>query len=183
MRSLNFVLEEGLAIFLTGLSGAGKSTLAKGLMNAISPITPVTLLDGDIIRDVISSELGFSKEHRDLNIRRIGYIASEIVRHSGVVICAAIAPYKEVRDEVRKLFPKEKFILIHVSTPLTTCEKRDPKGLYAKARAGKITNFTGVSDPYEPPKNAELKIDTSGRVVSTCVEEILEYIKNGSYFK
>jgi sulfate adenylyltransferase len=170
-------LKDGLAIFFTGLSGAGKSTLADKLTETLLETTYVTVLDGDVIRNVISSKLGFSKEDRDLNIRRIGYIASEIVRHNGVVICAAIAPYKEVRQEIRRLFPVGKFILIHVDTPLSVCELRDVKGLYRKARSGEIKNFTGISDPYENPIDAELTINTEGREVTVCVEEILEYIK------
>ena len=141
---------QGFAVFLTGLSGAGKSTIARALRAGLMEATgrPVTLLDGDIVRRHLSSELGFSREHRDLNVLRIGWVASEIVRHGGIALCAPIAPYDAVRKQVRRMIePLGGFLLVHVSTPLETCEARDRKGLYAKARAGLVPNFTGVSDP------------------------------------
>jgi sulfate adenylyltransferase len=168
--------EEGYVLFFTGLSGSGKSTLANELYRRYSPDMDITLLDGDIVRNLISSELGFSQEHRNLNIRRIGYIASEIVKHRGIVICAAIAPYKNIRDEIRELVPEDKFILVHVSTPLEICALRDPKGLYAKAYAGELKHFTGISDPYEPPEYAELQIDTTDRSIDDCINEIIQYL-------
>jgi len=155
---------QGFTVFFTGLSGSGKSTVANAVMVKLLEIggRPVTLLDGDLVRKNLSSELGFSKEHRDLNIRRIGFVASEITKHGGTAICAPIAPYDDVRREVRAGIEKEGgFILVHVATPLEVCEQRDRKGLYAKARAGIIKEFTGISDPYEEPADAELVIDTT----------------------
>jgi len=150
-------------VFFSGLSGSGKSTLAKVLLNRLLEISgrPVTLLDGDLVRKHQSSELGFSKEHRDLNIQRIGYVASEITKHNDVAICAQIAPYAVSRKVVRELVNKYGvFIEVYVSTPLNICEERDPKGLYKQAREGKLKKFTGIDDPYEVPKCPELIIDT-----------------------
>ena len=155
--------KQGFAVFFTGLSGSGKSTIANALMVKLMEMggRPVSLLDGDIVRKNLSSELGFSKEHRDLNIRRIGYVASEITKNGGIAICAPIAPYTATRRAVREtISPLGGFIEIHVSTSLEVCEQRDRKGLYALARAGKIAEFTGISDPYETPENAEMVIDT-----------------------
>jgi sulfate adenylyltransferase len=153
----------GVTVFLTGLSGAGKSTVADALVAQLEAEgRPVTVLDGDVVRTHLSSELTFSREHRDLNIRRIGWVAGEIVRHGGTVVVAAIAPYEDAREEARVLVEKHgRFVLVHLSTPLEVCEQRDVKGLYARARAGEITGFTGVSDPYEPPARAEVVLDTS----------------------
>jgi sulfate adenylyltransferase len=153
----------GVTVFLTGLSGAGKSTIADALIAELEGEgRPVTLLDGDVVRTHLSSELTFSREHRDLNIRRIGWVAGEIVKHGGTVVVAAIAPYEAARAEARALVEEHgRFLLVHVSTPLEVVEQRDVKGLYAKARAGEITQFTGISDPYELPARAELTIDTS----------------------
>jgi sulfate adenylyltransferase len=155
---------QGFTVFLTGLSGSGKSTVANAVMVKLLEIggRPVTLLDGDLVRKNLSSELGFSKEHRDLNIRRIGFVASEITKHGGIAICAPIAPYDAIRREVRaNVSRRGGFVLVHLSTPLEVCEQRDRKGLYAKARAGIIKEFTGISDPYEEPSDAELVIDTT----------------------
>jgi len=155
--------KQGYTVFFTGLSGSGKSTIANALMVKLMEMggRPVSLLDGDIVRKNLSSELGFSKEHRDLNIRRIGYVASEITKNGGIAICAPIAPYTSTRRAVREtIAPVGGFIEIHVATSLEVCESRDRKGLYALARAGKITEFTGISDPYETPENAEMVIDT-----------------------
>ncbi len=155
---------QGFTVFFTGLSGSGKSTIANALMSKLMEIggRNISLLDGDIVRKNLSSELGFSKEHRDLNIRRIGYVASEITKNGGIAICAPIAPYAATRRIVRETIePVGGFIEIHVATPLEVCEERDRKGLYAKARAGIIKEFTGISDPYEAPENAEMVIDTT----------------------
>ncbi|MBN2353144.1 MAG: bifunctional sulfate adenylyltransferase/adenylylsulfate kinase [Spirochaetales bacterium] len=168
--------KQGFTVFFTGLSGSGKSTLAKGLMTKLLEIggRPVTLLDGDIVRRNLSSELGFSKEHRDLNIRRIGFVASEITKNGGIAICAPIAPYDAIRKEVRAVIEKlGGFVLVYLSTPLETCEERDRKGLYAKARAGIIPNFTGISDPYEAPADAELVLDTTDLRPEEAVQGIL----------
>jgi len=155
--------EQGYTVFFTGLSGSGKSTIANALMVKLMETggRPVSLLDGDIVRKNLSSELGFSKEHRDLNIRRIGYVASEITKNGGIAICAPIAPYTATRRAVRESIEGVGgFVEIHVSTSVEVCEQRDRKGLYALARAGKIKEFTGISDPYEVPENAEMVIDT-----------------------
>lgn len=155
--------EQGLTLFFTGLSGSGKSTIANALMVKLleDGRRPVTLLDGDVVRKHLSSELTFSKEHRDLNIQRIGYVASEITKNRGIAICAPIAPYQKMRKAVREVIePLGGFIEIYVATSLEECERRDRKGLYKLARAGKIKEFTGISDPYEIPKNPELTIDT-----------------------
>jgi len=138
---------------------------------------PVTLLDGDIVRKHLSSELGFSKEHRDINIRRIGFVSSEITKNGGIAICAPIAPYDSVRKDVRHMVEGHGgFILVHVATPLTICEQRDRKGLYAKARAGLLPQFTGVSDPYETPTDADLAIDTTDVTPEEAVAMILRYL-------
>lgn len=157
--------KQGFTVFFTGLSGSGKSTIANALMSKLMEIggRQISLLDGDIVRKNLSSELGFSQEHRDLHIRRIGYVASEITRNGGVALCAPIAPYTQTRRAVRAMIePVGGFLEIHVATSLEVCEQRDRKGLYARARAGKIKEFTGISDPYEVPENAELVIDTVG---------------------
>lgn len=176
----------GNVIFFTGLSGSGKSTIAQELEKELQQKHDkhVTMLDGDVVRTFLSSELGFSKEHRDLNIRRIGWVASEIAKHGGIAICAAIAPYDNIRKEVRSLVEKNgRFVLVHIATPIEECEKRDVKGLYAKARAGVLKQFTGVSDPYESPNDADIILDTTNISVKDCTEIILTTItKNGKNF-
>ncbi len=177
-------LRQGFTVFCTGLPSAGKSTVAQVLMIRLleSGNRPVTLLDGDIVRTHLSSELGFSRHDRDLNIRRIGFVASEITKNGGVAICAPIAPYDTVRREVREMIEaKGGFILVHISTPVSVCEKRDRKGLYAKARAGLIKEFTGVSDPYEPPNDAQVEVDTSESSPVECTEKILDYLRQQGY--
>ena len=167
---------QGFTVFFTGLSGAGKSTLAKALMVKIQEFggRSVTLLDGDRVRQHLSSELGFSKEHRDLNILRIGYVASEITKAGGIAVCAPIAPYTAIRRQVRDLVEAAgRFVEIYVSTSLEVCEDRDPKGLYARARAGLIQHFTGIDDPYERPSRAELEIDTHGQSPEEAAQRIL----------
>ncbi|MBU0971751.1 MAG: bifunctional sulfate adenylyltransferase/adenylylsulfate kinase [Proteobacteria bacterium] len=168
--------KQGLTIFLTGLSGAGKSTIAKVLYSKFMEIgtRPVSLLDGDIVRRNLSSELNFSKEHRDINVKRIGFVASEITKNRGVAICAPIAPYERTRMGIRKTIESHGgFFEIHVATPIGECEKRDRKGMYAKARAGLLKGFTGVDDPYETPENPELSIDTSNITPEEAAQEIL----------
>ena len=174
----------GLTLFFTGLSGAGKSTLAKIVYGRLieDGSRPVTLLDGDVVRLNLSSELGFSKEHRNLNVRRIGYVASEITKNRGIAICAPIAPYTAMRRAVREAVSAQgAFVEIHVSTPLEVCESRDRKGLYAKARSGIIPEFTGVSDPYEVPENPEIRIDTSHFSPMEAAEEIYLYLVREGY--
>ena len=154
---------QGYTVFFTGLSGAGKSTIANVLMIKLREMgdRPVTLLDGDIVRKNLSSELGFSREHRNLNVLRIGFVASEITKNGGVAICAPIAPYQDIRRQVRnEIEPLGGFLEVFVSTSLEVCETRDRKGLYAAARRGEIKNFTGIDDPYEAPESAEVDINT-----------------------
>lgn len=175
---------QGLTLFFTGLSGSGKSTLAKIIYAKLLEAggRPVSLLDGDIVRQHLSSELGFSKHHRDLNIRRIGFVASEITKNGGVAICAPIAPYHKMRQAVRDMIEDHgAFIEIHVATPLEVCEARDRKGLYAKARQGLIPEFTGISDPYEVPEAPELRIDTSMMTPMEAVQEISMYLLREGY--
>ena len=174
----------GLTLFFTGLSGSGKSTLARIMYGKFieDGKRPTTLLDGDVVRRNLSSELGFSKEHRDLNVRRIGFVASEINKNGGVAICAPIAPYASTRRAVRELIEEHgAMIEIHVATPLEVCEQRDRKGLYAKARKGLIPEFTGISDPYEVPEHPQLRIDTSGRSPMEAAQEIFLYLLREGY--
>lgn len=176
--------KQGLTVFLTGLSGSGKSTVANVLLVKFLEMggRPVTLLDGDIVRRNLSSELGFSKEHRDLNILRIGFVATEITKNGGIAICAPIAPYDSVRKEVRAMIEKVGgFKLVHVSTPLDVCEKRDRKGLYAKARAGIIKEFTGISDPYEEPDDAEVVIDTSDLTPEESARKVFDHLESEGF--
>ena len=175
---------QGFTVFMTGLSGAGKSTVANVLRVKFLEMggRPVTLLDGDIVRRHLSSELGFSKAHRDINIRRIGFVASEVTKNGGIAICAPIAPYDAVRKEVRTMIePLGGFVLVHVATPLPVCEQRDRKGLYAKARAGLIPEFTGVSDPYEPPDDADVVLDTTDTMPEEAAQEILLHLERLGY--
>ncbi|MBN2493493.1 MAG: bifunctional sulfate adenylyltransferase/adenylylsulfate kinase [Deltaproteobacteria bacterium] len=177
---------QGLCVFFTGLPSSGKSTLANLLAVRLLEVggRQVSLLDGDIVRTHLSSELGFSREHRDINIRRIGFVASEIVKNGGVAICAPIAPYERVRAEVREMVSAQGgFFLVHVSTPLGVCEQRDRKGLYAKARQGIVEAFTGISDPYEEPRDAELSIDTSGCTADEGVGRVLERLAAEGYIE
>jgi len=176
--------KQGLTVFLTGLSGAGKSTVARVLYSRFLEIgdRPVTLLDGDIVRQNLSRELGFSKEHRDINVRRIGFVASEITKNRGIAICAPIAPYEATRAEIRATIEAYGgFIEVHVSTPIEECERRDRKGMYAKARAGLIKGFTGVDDPYETPESAEVRIDTTDVTPDEAAQEILLYLGQKGY--
>ena len=168
--------KQGCTVFFTGLSGSGKSTLANALLVRLLELgtRPVTLLDGDVVRKHLSSELGFSKEHRNLNVQRIGFVASEITKNGGVAICAPIAPYHHARREVREMIEQYgMFVEVYISTPIAVCETRDRKGLYALARAGKLKEFTGVSDPYEVPEDAELRIDTSDISPDEAVQRIV----------
>jgi sulfate adenylyltransferase len=177
-------LDQGLTIFFTGLSGSGKSTIANALLVKLLEIggRSVTLLDGDIVRKHLSSELGFSKAHRDINIRRIGFVASEITKAGGIALCAPIAPYDAIRKEARAMVePFGGFVLVYVSTPIEICEQRDRKGLYAKARAGVVQHFTGVSDPYEPPTDADVVIDTVQTTPEEEANRILEYVRAERY--
>jgi sulfate adenylyltransferase len=173
-----------MTVFFTGLSGAGKSTIANVLMIKFLEMggRPVTLLDGDLVRKHLSSELGFSKEHRDINIRRIGYVASEITKNGGIALCAPIAPYDSTRKDVRTMIePFGGFILVHLSTPVEVCEQRDRKGLYAKARAGILKEFTGISDPYEEPTDAEVTVDTAELSPEEGAQEIILHLEREGF--
>lgn len=174
----------GLVVFFTGLSGSGKSTLARDLRDALLERgdRTVSLLDGDLVRRLLSAGLTFSREDRDLNIARIGYVATEVARHGGIAICAPIAPYAAARAGVRSMVSEVgDFVLVHVSTPLAVCEARDRKGLYAKARAGLIGSFTGISDPYEEPADADLVLDTSVVSRRDAVAAVLAMLTRGGW--
>jgi sulfate adenylyltransferase len=176
--------ERGLTVFFTGLSGSGKSTIARGLADALIERggRTVTLLDGDVVRRLLSAGLTFSKADRDLNIRRIGFVAAEVTRHGGLAICAPIAPYTATRTEVRRMVSDVgDFVLVYVATPLAECERRDRKGLYAKARAGLIPEFTGISDPYEPPDDADLVLDTTHMEPAAAVDAVLGLLIAGGW--
>ena len=172
--------KQGFTLFFSGLSGSGKSTIANGVLVKLleNGNRRVTLLDGDIVRTHLSSELGFSKAHREINVKRIGYVASEITKNGGIALCAPIAPFKESRQINRKLISQYgNYIQIFVSTPIEECEKRDVKGLYAKARAGELKGFTGIDDPYEKPENCELTIDTTNITPEEAVQEVMLYLE------
>jgi len=178
--------EQGFTVFFTGLSGSGKSTIANALLVKLleNGHRRVTLLDGDVVRKNLSSELGFSKEHRDLNIQRIGYVASEITKNGGVAICAPIAPYHATRRQVRETIEAVGgFIEVYVSTPIEECERRDRKGLYAQARAGKIKGFTGIDDPYEVPENAEMVVDTQELSPELAAHRILVKLESLGFIR
>ena len=178
--------EQGFTIFFTGLSGAGKSTLAKMLFTKFLETgeRPVTLLDGDIVRKHLSSELGFSKKHRHINIIRIGFVASEITKNGGIAICAPIAPYEEARQYNRELISRYGgYIEVYVATPLEVCMKRDRKGLYRLALSGKKRGITGIDDPYEAPVNPEITLDTTEMSADECVMEIMAYLKKAGYIR
>jgi sulfate adenylyltransferase len=176
--------QQGFTVFFTGLSGAGKSTIANALRAKLRDCTGrhVTLLDGDLVREQLSAELGFSRRHRDLNVLRIGFVAAEITKHRGIVVCAPIAPYDAARREVKGMIEESGgFVLVHVDAPLRVCEARDRKGLYAKARAGLLPGFTGISDPYEVPSNADLVIDTETESAVQAASRIIEILQDRGY--
>jgi sulfate adenylyltransferase len=176
--------ERGLVVFFTGLSGSGKSTIARGLAEALNERgdRTVSLLDGDHVRQLLSAGLSFSRADRDLNIARIGYVATEVARHGGIAICAPIAPYAQARAAARQMVNEVgDFLLVYVSTPVDVCAARDRKGLYAKARAGLITGFTGVSDPYEEPRDADLVLDTSAMTRTEAVDAVLKLLTTGGW--
>lgn len=167
----------GFCAWFTGLSGAGKTTTAEALQAEIETQgRRVTLLDGDVVREHLSKGLGFSREDRDTNVLRVGYVASQIVYHGGIAICSLISPYRQTRTQVRGLFAASDFIEVHVATPLEVCENRDPKGYYQKVRNGEMKNFTGVDDAYEPPLSPEIKLDTVDLTVEQNVEILMQEI-------
>lgn len=177
--------DQGLVLFFTGLSGSGKSTLARALMDKVleQGARSVTSLDGDVVRRHLSAGLTFSKEDRETNIRRIGWVAAEISRHGGVAVCSPIAPFDETRQQVRAMVEDAggAFFLVHVATPLEECERRDRKGLYAKARRGEIPEFTGISSPYEEPADADVRVDTTGRTIEDALADVLEALGEAGY--
>jgi sulfate adenylyltransferase len=176
---------QGLVLFFTGLSGSGKSTLARALMDLLleQGTRSVTSLDGDVVRRHLSAGLTFSKADRETNIRRIGWVAAEISRHGGVAVVSPIAPFDQTRQEVRAMVDEAggAFFLVHVATPLAECERRDRKGLYAKARAGEIPEFTGISSPYEEPADADVRVDTTGRTIPEALEDVLLALREAGY--
>ncbi|MCG8347729.1 MAG: adenylyl-sulfate kinase [Chloroflexales bacterium] len=168
---------QGVCIWFTGLSGAGKSTTADVLTVLLMEHgRQITVLDGDVVRTHLSKGLGFSKEDRDINIRRIGYVAAEIVRHGGVVICAAVSPYRATRNDIRNMVGKDNYIEVFVDTPIEVCEERDVKGMYAKARRGEITGFTGIDDPYEAPLHPEIALNTVENTPEGNARRIMEFL-------
>ncbi|MFP5224180.1 MAG: bifunctional sulfate adenylyltransferase/adenylylsulfate kinase [Actinomycetota bacterium] len=176
--------EQGVTVFFTGLSGSGKSTIANILLAKLLEQggRQITLLDGDLVRKHLSKGLGFSKEDRDTNILRIGWVAAEVTRHGGIAVCAPIAPYEATRSEVRRMVEEGGgFILVHVATPLEECEKRDRKGLYAQARAGKIKGFTGIDDPYEEPTDAQIVLTTVDETAEQSADRVLDYLRSEGY--
>lgn len=177
-------IKQGYCLWFTGLSASGKSTIARAVENKLNENgRATTVLDGDIIRTHLSKGLGFSKEDRDENVKRIGYVASQVVKHNGIAICSAISPYQEARETVRSYFERGRFIEIYISTPLEVCEERDPKGLYLLARQGKMPGFTGIDDAYEPPVRPEIKIDTSLINIDDAVATILEVLNQRGFYK
>jgi sulfate adenylyltransferase len=169
--------KQGFCIWFTGLSGSGKSTTAEVLTSLLLESgRQVTLLDGDVVRTHLSKGLGFSRDDRDTNILRIGFVAGEIARHGGTVICAAISPYRATRNEARKMVGDDHFIEVFVDTPIEVCEERDVKGLYARARRGQITGFTGVDDPYEEPVDPEIRIETIKTNPLSNAQKIIDYL-------
>jgi sulfate adenylyltransferase len=176
--------KQGFCIWFTGLSAAGKSTTAEILAALLQELgRQVTILDGDVVRTHLSRGLGFSKEDRDLNIRRIGFVASEIVRHRGAVICAAVSPYRAARNDVRNMVGADKFIEVFVDTSLDECERRDTKGMYLKARRGEIRNFTGIDDPYEAPLNPEIVLDTISNSPAENGKQIVDYLREAGFVR
>jgi sulfate adenylyltransferase len=174
---------QGVCIWFTGLSGAGKSTTAAVLTVLLMERgRQVTVLDGDVVRTHLSKGLGFSKEDRDTNISRIGFVAAEVVRHGGVALCAAVSPYKATRDDVRNMVGDDRFVEVFVDTPLSVCEERDTKGMYQKARRGEIKDFTGIDDPYEPPESPEITLDTVTRSAEENARIIIDYLAGQRFF-
>jgi sulfate adenylyltransferase len=178
-------IEQGLVVFFTGLSGSGKSTIARALVDKLleQGLRTVTSLDGDVVRRNLSAGLTFSKEDRETNIRRIGWVAAEISRHRGVAVVSPIAPFDSTRQQVRAMVADAggAFFLVHVATPLEECERRDRKGLYARARAGQIPEFTGISSPYEEPQDADVRVDTTGRTIEDALGDVLTGLRESGF--
>jgi sulfate adenylyltransferase len=176
------VAEGGACIWFTGLSGSGKSTTAEAVVPLLQARgRVVTLLDGDVVRTHLSKGLGFDREDRDTNVRRVGYVAAEVVRHGGLVVAALVSPYRQTRSEVREMVGEGRFIEVFVDTPLAMVEQRDVKGWYAKARTGEVKDFTGVSDPYEPPESPELTLQTTDTTPTGNAQLVLEYLESRGF--
>ncbi len=171
------VTRPGFCFWFTGLSGSGKTTTADAVVALLEARgRVVTVLDGDVVRTHLSKGLGFSREDRDTNVRRIGFVAGEVVRHGGIVVAAVVSPYRATREEVRGMLPKGTFLEVFVDTPIEICEARDVKGWYAKARSGEVTGLTGIDDPYEPPTSPELRLETVGTTVDANAQRVLELL-------
>jgi sulfate adenylyltransferase len=184
MASVDGIISPGFCVWFTGLSGSGKSTTAKSLVDElIRRGRTVTYLDGDIVRLHLSKGLGFSREDRDTNILRIGFVAMEIIRHGGAVVTATISPYRGTREEVRRMAGNDHFIEVFVNTPMEVCEQRDVKGMYARARRGEISDFTGIDDPYEPPENPEIMLDTVRASVEHNIGVIMAYLERKGFIQ
>jgi len=175
---------QGFCVWFTGLPSAGKTTIAEILTRMLMERgRTCTILDGDVVRTLLSKGLGFSKEDRDMNVLRIGFVASEIVRHAGAVVCAAVSPYEGARDQVRNMFGKGQFVLVHVATPVDVCERRDVRGMYSKARLGLIRGFTGVDDPYEAPASPEITLTTTDCSAEECARQVLCYLVHQGFLQ
>lgn len=178
MTTLPSTPAKGFCLWLTGLSGAGKTTIGDAVASRLRQRGRyVTVLDGDVVRTHLSKGLGFSRDDRDTNIRRIGFVAAEIVRHGGAVICAAVSPYRAARDESREMVGGDRFIMVYVDTPIEVCERRDTKGLYAKARRGQLQHLTGIDDPYEPPIEPDLVLTTTDCLPEDNVEAVVSHLE------
>jgi sulfate adenylyltransferase len=175
-------VRRGVCVWFTGLSGSGKSTTANILIERLRGLgREVTVLDGDVVRTHLSAGLGFSREDRDTNVRRIGFVAGEVVRHGGLVVAAVVSPYRQTRDEVREMVGPDSFLEVFVDTPVEVCEARDVKGWYAKARSGEISGLTGVDDPYEPPLNPEMTLHTTDTTPEANARLVLEEMRRRGF--
>jgi sulfate adenylyltransferase len=176
--------DRGFCAWFTGLSGAGKTTTAEALQAAIEAQgRRVTLLDGDVVREHLTKGLGFSREDRDTNVLRVGYVASQIAYHGGIALCSLISPYRDTRDRVRRLFTENNFLEVYVATPLDVCEERDPKGHYQRVRDGSLQGFTGIDDPYEEPLNPEIIINTTERTLEQNIETLMQEIVSRGFIR
>jgi sulfate adenylyltransferase len=174
--------DRGACIWFTGLSGSGKSTTAEAVVPLLEARgRVVTALDGDVVRTHLSKGLGFDREDRDTNVRRVGYVAAEVVRHGGLVVAALVSPYRQTRGEVREMVGSDRFVEVYVDTPLAVVEERDVKGWYAKARTGEVKDFTGVSDPYEPPESPEMTLLTTDTTPQANAQLVVEYLESRGF--